>query len=144
MSRKLRRLRALGNRVMTIGAIAAVSSGVLAADPIIKIDGSSTVFPITEAVAEDFQKAGKGAVRVTVGISGTGGGFKKFCRGETDISDASRPILKKEMDDCKANGVQFIELPVAYDAITIVVNPNNEFVKSMTVAELKRLWEPAA
>jgi phosphate transport system substrate-binding protein len=144
VSQKLRRLWALGNLVLTIGAIAAVSSGVFAADPIIKVDGSSTVFPITEAVAEDFQKAGKGAVRVTVGISGTGGGFKKFCRGETDISDASRPILKKEMDDCKANGIQYIELPVAYDAITIVVNPSNEFVKSMTVAELKRLWEPAA
>jgi len=141
---KIWRLGALGNMVLTIGAIAAVSSGVFAANPIIKVDGSSTVFPITEAVAEDFQKAGKGSVRVTVGISGTGGGFKKFCRGETDISDASRPILKKEMDDCKANGVQYIELPVAYDAITIVVNPNNDFVKSMTVAELKRIWEPAA
>jgi phosphate transport system substrate-binding protein len=144
VSQKIRRLGALGNMVLTIGAIAAVSSGVFAANPIIKVDGSSTVFPITEAVAEDFQKAGKGSVRVTVGISGTGGGFKKFCRGETDISDASRPILKKEMDDCKANGVQYIELPVAYDAITIVVNPNNDFVKSMTVAELKRIWEPAA
>ena len=144
MYQKYRRLRTPGSVVLTIGMMAVVSSTVLAAEPIIKIDGSSTVFPITEAVAEDFQKAGKGAVRVTVGISGTGGGFKKFCRGETDISDASRPILKKEMDDCKANGVQYIELPVAYDAITIVVNPSNDFVKSMTIAELKRIWEPAA
>jgi phosphate transport system substrate-binding protein len=110
----------------------------------VKIDGSSTVFPITEAVAEEFQKAKKGAVKVTVGISGTGGGFKKFCRGETDISNASRPILKKEMADCKQAGIQYIELPVAYDALTVVVNPKNSFVKSLSVAELKRMWEPAA
>lgn len=144
MNRKIRRITSFGSAILMVGALLATSAIVSAAEPIIRIDGSSTVFPITEAVAEDFQKARKGAVRVTVGISGTGGGFKKFCRGETDISDASRPILKKEMDDCKANGIQYIELPVAYDAITIVVNPNNEFVKSMTVAELKRLWEPAA
>jgi phosphate transport system substrate-binding protein len=75
---------------------------------VVKIDGSSTVFPITEGVAEDFQKSKKGAVKVTVGISGTGGGFKKFCRGETDISNASRPILAKEMADCKAAGVEYI------------------------------------
>jgi phosphate transport system substrate-binding protein len=110
----------------------------------VKIDGSSTVYPITEAVAEEFQKAKRGAIRVTVGISGTGGGFKKFCRGETDISNASRPILKKEMADCKQAGVQYIELPVAYDALTVVVNPKNSFVKSLSIAELKRMWEPAA
>lgn len=110
----------------------------------VKVDGSSTVFPITEAVAEDFQKAKRGKVRVTVGISGTGGGFKKFCRGETDISNASRPILKAEMEDCKKNGVEYMELPVAYDALTVVVNPKNSFIKSMTVAELKKIWEPAA
>ncbi len=110
----------------------------------VKIDGSSTVFPITEAVAEEFQKSKKGAIKVTVGISGTGGGFKKFCRGETDISNASRPILKKEMDDCRTAGIQYIELPVAYDALTVVINPKNSFVKSLTVAELKKMWEPAA
>ena len=110
----------------------------------VKVDGSSTVFPITEAVAEDFQKSKKGAVRVTVGISGTGGGFKKFCRGETDISDASRPILKSEMEDCKKNGITYLEMPVAYDALTVVVNPKNTFIKSLTVAELKKMWEPAA
>lgn len=110
----------------------------------VKIDGSSTVFPITEAVAEDFQKAKKGAVKVTVGISGTGGGFKKFCRGETDISNASRPITKSEMEDCKKAGVTYLEMPVAYDALTIVVNPKNSFLKSATVAEMKKLWEPAA
>jgi len=111
---------------------------------VIKIDGSSTVFPITEAVAEEFQKAKKGAIKVTVGIAGTGGGFKKFCRGETDISDASRPILKQEMEACKGAGVQYIELPVAYDALTVMVNPKNDWVKALTVPDLKKMWEPAA
>jgi phosphate transport system substrate-binding protein len=111
---------------------------------VVKIDGSSTVFPITEGVAEDFQKAKKGAFKVTVGISGTGGGFKKFCRGETDISNASRPILKKEMDDCKAAGVEYFELPVAFDALTVVVNPKNAFLKQISVEELKKMWEPSA
>ncbi len=113
---------------------------------IVKIDGSSTVFPITEAVAEDFQKTQKekGKIKVTVGISGTGGGFKKFCRGETDISNASRPILKSEMEECKKHGITYLEMPVAYDALTVVVNPKNAFIKSMTVAELKKIWEPGA
>ncbi len=111
---------------------------------VVKIDGSSTVFPITEGVAEDFQKSKKGAVKVTVGISGTGGGFKKFCRGETDISNASRPILAKEMADCKAAGVEYYELPVAFDALTVVINPKNAFIKQLTVAELKAMYEPAA
>ncbi len=111
---------------------------------LIKIDGSSTVYPITEAIAEDFQKAKKGAMKVTVGISGTGGGFKKFCRGETDIANASRPITKKEMDECKAAGITYYELPIAFDALTVVVNPSNDFIKSMTVAELKKIWEPGA
>jgi phosphate transport system substrate-binding protein len=115
-----------------------------AADKIIKIDGSSTVYPITEAVAEEFQKAKRGAVKVTVGISGTGGGFKKFCRGETDISDASRPMLKKEIDVCKQQGIEYIELPVAYDGIAVVINPKNTWIKSLTVADLKKMWEPAA
>lgn len=115
-----------------------------AEDKTIRIDGSSTVYPITEAVAEEFQKAKKGAARVTVGISGTGGGFKKFCRGETDISDASRPILKKEMDVCKEHGIKYVELPVAFDALTVVVNPKNNWIKSMSVEELKKMWEPAA
>lgn len=111
---------------------------------VIKIDGSSTVYPITEAVAEEFQKAKKNAIKVTVGISGTGGGFKKFCRGETDFSNASRPITAKEMEDCKAAGVEYIEMPVAFDALTVVVNPKNAFLKQATVEELKKLWEPAA
>lgn len=111
---------------------------------VIQIDGSSTVFPITEAVAEEFQKAKKSKVKVTVGIAGTGGGFKKFCRGETDISDASRPILKQEMEACKGAGIEYFELPIAYDALTVMVNPKNDWVKTLTVADLKKMWEPSA
>lgn len=129
---------------MSLALAGVAVSGAAAAQAYVKIDGSSTVFPVTEAVAEDFQKSKKGAVRVTVGISGTGGGFKKFCRGEIDISDASRPITKKEMEACKEAGIEYIELPVAYDALTVVINPKNDFVKQLTVAELKAMWEPAA
>jgi phosphate transport system substrate-binding protein len=111
---------------------------------VIKVDGSSTVFPITEAVAEEFQKEKQGKVNVTVGISGTGGGFKKFVRGEIDVADASRPILAEEMAQAKANGIEFIELPIAYDALTVVVNNQNDWVTSMTVEELKKIWEPGA
>lgn len=110
---------------------------------VITADGSSTVFPITEAVAEEFQKANAGT-RVTVGSSGTGGGFQKFCRDETDISNASRPVKATELEACGKAGIDFIELPVAYDGIAIVVNPKNTWVTSMTVAELEKLWEPAA
>ena len=123
---------------------AAVLPSASFAQEVVKVDGSSTVFPITEAVAEEFQTSRKGKVRVTVGISGTGGGFKKFCRGETDISDASRPILVREIEECKRAGIQYLELPVAYDALTVVINPKNTWLKSITVAELKKLWEPAA
>lgn len=109
---------------------------------VIKIDGSSTVFPITEAVAEEFQR--QKPVKVTVGISGTGGGFKKFARGEIDIADASRPISTEEMTQAKSHGIEYIELPIAFDALTVVVNPENTWVTSMTVAELKKIWEPEA
>ncbi len=109
----------------------------------IKIDGSSTVFPITEAVAEDFQKENRG-LRVTVGVSGTGGGFKKFCGGETDISDASRPIQPTEVDMCQTQKVNYIELPVAYDGIAVMVHPQNDWCDSLTVKELKRIWQPSA
>jgi len=112
--------------------------------PIVKIDGSSTVYPISEAVAEEFQKSKRGAVRVTVGISGTGGGFKKFCRGETDVSDASRPILEKEMKACAEAGIKYVELPVAFDALTVVINPRNTWVKELKVEELRKMWEPLA
>jgi phosphate transport system substrate-binding protein len=129
---------------LTALAVALGTLGAAAQAQVVKIDGSSTVYPVTEGVAEDFQKLKKGAVKVTVGISGTGGGFKKFCRGETDISNASRPILQKEMADCKAAGIEYFELPVAFDALTVVANPKNGFLKQMTVEELKKIWEPAA
>jgi phosphate transport system substrate-binding protein len=129
--------------------IAAAVAGMFASSlafsqALIKIDGSSTVFPVTEAVAEDFQKAKKGSVRVTVGISGTGGGFKKFCRGETDISNASRPILAKEMEECAKAGIKYVELPIAFDALTVVINPKNDWIKQLSIAEMKIMWEPGA
>jgi phosphate transport system substrate-binding protein len=117
---------------------------VAGAQSVIKIDGSSTVFPIAEAVAEEFQISKRGKVRVTVGIAGTGGGFKRFCRGETDISNASRPILKEEMEVCRAAGIKYLELPIAFDALTVVVNPQNTWVKTLTIADLKKMWEPGA
>jgi phosphate transport system substrate-binding protein len=129
--------------IMSLLGVAVLGSNIAHAE-IIKIDGSSTVYPITEAVAEEFQKSKKNAVKVTVGISGTGGGFKKFCRDETDIANASRPITEKEMAACREAGVQYIEMPVAYDALTVVINPKNAFLKQATVQEMKILWEPAA
>lgn len=137
-------MRKLG--VLALGLALSVSvdtTSVLAESAMIKADGSSTVYPITEAVAEEFGSANKD-VKVTVGISGTGGGFKKFCAGETDISDASRPIKEAELKLCKENGVEFIELPVAFDALTVVINPKNTWAKTITVAELKKVWEPDA
>ncbi|GAB4230943.1 MAG: hypothetical protein Kow0049_13050 [Stanieria sp.] len=110
---------------------------------LITIDGSSTVFPITEAMAEEYQIANPGT-RITVGISGTGGGFKKFCAGETDISNASRPIKTEEIELCKQNGIEYVELPVAYDGLSVVVNPQNDWVDCLTVEELKKIWEPSA
>jgi phosphate transport system substrate-binding protein len=109
---------------------------------VIKIDGSSTVYPITEAVAEEFQI--ETGIKVTVGVSGTGGGFKKFCRGETVISGASRPIKASERKKCADAGISFIELPVAFDALTVVINPTNDWAKELTVEELKLAWEPEA
>ena len=128
---------------LTVAGVALLGAQAAQAQ-VIKIDGSSTVYPITEAVAEEFQKAKKNAIKVTVGISGTGGGFKKFCRDETDISNASRPITKKEMEDCKAAGVEYFEMPVAFDALTVVINPKNTFLKEGKLEELKAMWEPAA
>jgi phosphate transport system substrate-binding protein len=110
----------------------------------IKIDGSSTVFPLTEAVAEEFQTKYRGKIQVTVGVSGTGGGFKKFCRGQTDIQNASRPISDSERKQCRENGVTYIELPVAYDALAIVVNPKNNWIDAISVEQLQKIWEPDA
>ncbi|GIV64898.1 MAG: hypothetical protein KatS3mg046_158 [Bellilinea sp.] len=109
----------------------------------ILVDGSSTVAPITQAVAEEFQKVYP-EVRVPVGISGTGGGFKKFCNGETDISDASRPIKPSEVELCQKNGIEYIELPVAFDGLAVMVNPSNNFAACLTVEELKKIWAPEA
>ncbi|HFD16774.1 MAG TPA: PstS family phosphate ABC transporter substrate-binding protein, partial [Rhodospirillales bacterium] len=115
-----------------------------AAGDTVRIDGSSTVYPITEAVAEEFQIEHRGTYRVTVGISGTGGGFKKFCRGDIDIADASRPIKASEREACAANGIAYIELPVALDALAVVVNPANDWISCTTIEQLRTIWEPAA
>ncbi|MEN8138537.1 MAG: PstS family phosphate ABC transporter substrate-binding protein [Bacteroidota bacterium] len=109
----------------------------------IAIDGSSTVYPVTEAVAEEFRNE-QPRVKVTIGVSGTGGGFKKFARGETDISDASRPIKDREIEICKENNISYLELSVAYDGLAVLINPSNDWVDHFTVEELKKLWEPAA
>ena len=130
-------LVALAVSFVSVHAVPAVAQ-------VIKVDGSSTVFPITEAVAEEFQKAKKGASKVTVGISGTGGGFRKFCRGETDVQNASRPITKSEIAECQKNGVVFLEMPVAFDALSVVVNPKNTWLTQISIDELKKIWEPAA
>lgn len=109
----------------------------------IKVDGSSTVFPITEAVAEEF-RAVQPKVKVTIGVSGTGGGFKKFSRGETNVSNASRPIKDKEKKACAENNINYLEVEVAYDGLAVLVNPKNDWVDNFTVEELKKIWEPAA
>jgi len=125
-------------------ATLAISTSALAQQAFtIQIDGSSTVFPLAEAVAESFQQQTQGRVRVTVGESGTGGGFRKFCRGETHISNASRPISTSEMATCRAAGIQYVEIPVAFDALTVVVHPSNP-LRSITTAQLRRIWEPDA
>jgi phosphate transport system substrate-binding protein len=137
-------------RFILLGIIGAIAATLVSAPAvfsqgarIVKVDGSSTVFPITEAVAEEFQAANRG-VNVTVGVSGTGGGFEKFCNGEIDISNASRPIKPEEVDMCKAAGVDYVELKVGIDALTVVVNSRNTWANSLTLAELKKMWEPAA
>ncbi len=120
---------------------APASTSQLAGD--VLVDGSSTVFPISAAAAEEFSLMNPG-VRVSVGVSGTGGGFKKFCAGETDISNASRPIKASEIEKCAASGVEFIELAIAYDGLSVIVSPENDFVQCMTIDELKTIWSPEA
>ena len=132
-----------GWRATAVFALALIPQ-VASAQETVLVDGSSTVFPITEAVAEEFQNKFRGRYRVTVGVSGTGGGFKKFCRGDTDISNASRPISAKEREECRAAGIGFMELPVSFDALTVVVNPRNDWVGHLTVDELETMWAPEA
>jgi phosphate transport system substrate-binding protein len=105
------------------------------------IDGSSTVYPITELAMQQFAEIAPN-VRIQLGVSGTGGGFKKFCAGITDISDASRPIKPDESEICRANGIEFVEIPVAFDGISVIVNLENRWVQCMTVDELKQMWAP--
>ncbi len=112
--------------------------------PAIKIDGSSTVYPITQAIVKLFQVDPSNKEQIEVKFSGTTSGFEKFCAGKTDINDASRPILLAEMETCKKNGVRYMEFPIAFDALTIAINPQNDWAKDITVAELKKIWEPAA
>ena len=110
----------------------------------IKIDGSSTVYPISKVVVDQFKTAKAGNSDITLNFSGTGGGFKKFCAGETDISNASRPISTAEMAACKAAGVAYIELPIAFDAVTVIVNPANDWLDSISIEELNKIWSPEA
>lgn len=136
----------LGTLLTTIGVASFVSifsqpvrsSG----EAMVKIDGSSTVAPITQAIVQEFNK--KQPAQISVNVSGTSGGFQKFCKGETDINNASRPILRAEMELCNQNKVRFIELPIAFDALTVVVNPQNNWAKDITVEELRKMWEAEA
>lgn len=133
-------------RFMLLATLASAACGSPAArstGAVIAVDGSSTVYPLTEAVAEEFQHSYPGA-RITIGVAGTGGGFNKFCRGETVLSNASRPITATERAECAVRGVEFVELPVAYDGITIVVHPSNTWADTLTVEELRRLWRHEA
>ena len=143
MSRRSRRCFLILSLVILAGVAAACGTRAGAGRSII-IDGSSTVFPITEAVAEEFGILTGGAVRVTVGVSGTGGGFKKFCNSETDITSASRPVKAIEIKKCAEEGVEFIEIPVAIDGLTVMVNPENDFVECITIEELNTIWRPEA
>jgi phosphate transport system substrate-binding protein len=136
------RLKGLLQKVLH-AALALITPALLQAQAI-KIDGSSTVYPISKKAADDFQKLMQGSITATIGISGTGGGFRNFCLEVSNINNASRPILKHELDLCKKFGVQFIEIPLAYDALTVLVNPQNNWVNSFSIGELKRIWEPAA
>jgi phosphate transport system substrate-binding protein len=146
MNGLLKRLSALLLAPMALGAISGCggeSGDDSGLSGFVRVDGSSTVFPVTEAVAEEFQIANPNT-RITVGISGTGGGFKKFCAGETDISDASRPIKDTEREMCAEAGIEPLEITVAYDGLAVMVNPGNDFAACMTVDELKRIWEPGS
>jgi phosphate transport system substrate-binding protein len=130
--------------VIVLFSINVTETGLFAQIPVVTIDGSSTVYPITNLAAEAFEQETKGDVKVNVAFSGTTGGFRKFVKGEIDIADASRPILKAEIEEAKVNGVEYIEIPIAYDALTIAVHPENAWAESIKVSELKKLWEAEA
>ncbi|AFZ50109.1 PstS family phosphate ABC transporter substrate-binding protein [Dactylococcopsis salina] len=150
-SRRLISLASIGTLTLTLAACGGSGTGGGEAgggggselSGSVTIDGSSTVFPITEAMAEEFQGKFSG-VRVTVGVSGSGGGFKKFCNGETDISNASRPIKESEQEMCAEAGIEFIEIPVAFDAISVIKNPENDWAECLTTEELETIWRPEA
>lgn len=129
-------------KILLLVALCCISSSCRRKVESIAVDGSSTVYPITEAIAEEFRKNNN--TRITIAVSGTGGGFKKFCAGEVLMVGASRPIHEAETLNCVKNKVQYIELPVAYDGIAIVVNKQNYWVNDITTAELKKMWEPSA
>jgi len=137
-------LAGCGTSPETSGGSSQSASGPTEARKQILIDGSSTVYPITLEVANQYRNTAKSPVEVKVEFSGTGGGFKKFCAGETDISNASRPITKEEILSCNEAGIRFIELPVAFDALMIVVHPENTWASDITLDELKKVWEAAA
>ena len=139
-------LLSLGLLVVACGG-AKVSENIdspASAEGVIKIDGSSTVYPITDEVAKEFEFEQPNSDKLEVNFSGTGGGFKKFCNGETEINNASRPITTEEMEVCKSAGIEYVEIPVAFDALSIVVHPDNTWASDISVEELKKLWEPAA
>jgi phosphate transport system substrate-binding protein len=143
MSRQKFNRYALASAVAATVALGIGATQALSQSRLIQVDGSSTVFPISEAMAEEFIAANPG-MQVTVGVSGTGGGFKKFCADELDITGASRPIKDTEMQECAAAGVEYVEIPIAIDALTVVIHPDNTWATSMTVEQLQTLWEPAA
>jgi phosphate transport system substrate-binding protein len=139
--------KAIGRVVAASVAMIALSAGSAMAQTAgaftIQIDGSSTVFPISEAIAEGFQQQTQGRIRVAVGESGSSAGLRRFCRGEIHIADSSRPIRASEMATCAAAGIQYVEIPVAFDGITVVVNPNNPLTH-LTVAQLRQIWSPGS
>ncbi|HAJ76788.1 MAG TPA: phosphate ABC transporter substrate-binding protein [Gammaproteobacteria bacterium] len=125
------------------GEDSSLQNGEAGLSGVVSLDGSSTVFPISEAVAEEFL-AVEPRVRVTVGVSGTGGGFQKFLAGETDINDASRTIRESEIVEAKAQGIEYLQIPVAFDGLSVVANPNNDWVDYLTVEELRKIWQPGS
>jgi len=141
ISSALLRFMSLGIAVAFLSITSHVTAQEISA---IAIDGSSTVYPITQKVVEDYQSSKEQSINIKVDFSGTSGGFEKFCRGETDISNASRPIQVKEMEACNSSEVRYIELPIAFDALTVVVNPENDWLDSLTVEELGIIWSPEA